>query len=78
MTKGGKLDVWRKKAVRLGTGQRYHMRELLIYWLVLHVLESNPTRLSVMGRDCGLNHREEGEFVIVFALHNTTNKPHPD
>ena len=78
MTKGGKLDVRCKEAVGSGASQCYHLRELFIYWLVLHVLESNPTRFSVMGCDCGLNHRQEDEFVIIVTLHNTAYKPHPD
>ena len=67
-----------KQAVRSGTSQCYHLRELFIYWLVPHVLKSNPTGLSVMGQDCGLNHPQEDKVVVVFTLHNAVNKPHPD
>ena len=78
MAKGRKLNVRCEEAVCSGASQRYHLCELFIYWLVLHVLGPNPTRLSVVGRDCGLNHRQEDKFVIIFALHDATNEPHPD
>jgi len=78
MTKGGKLDVWCEEVVCSGASQCYHLCELFIYWLVPHVLKSNPTRLSVLSHDCGLNHSQEDKVVIIFTLHNAVNKPHPD
>jgi len=77
MTKGRELDVWCEEAVSSWAGQRYHLRKLLIYWQVSHVLESNPTRLPVVSRDCSLNHGQEDEFVVIFTFDDTTNKPHP-
>ena len=35
-------------------------------------------RVPFMGHDCGLNHCQEDEFIVVFAFHNTTNKSHPN
>lgn len=77
VTKGGKLNVWCKETVCSWTCQCYHVCELLVYWQIVHVLESNTTGLPLMAHHSGLNHCQEDKVVVVFALDDTTSEPHP-